>query len=215
MEPTTQRIAEGLSGWTDGQNIWKAIKNCPSLEQNVEEAGLGLCCDHRRCKMQIECQSGKCGYEVFTSYRFLLGHLNMTQGIPGTKQWNIQFSKLTEYKQTTVLEIAINKALLVRCDIEIANKGIVLKEVTDKFNKGELVSTNTKQVNNPAIDMKQKLSGINRELGKSINISERDQDDKKAKLKQYGNDDFNDSPMSKFMEVLARAGGSVRPSTAV
>jgi len=199
-------IAEGLKKWQLSHNLWKVIRTCPSLAAGTEKTASVQCCDHLACEMQTQSQSGKCGYEVMASYQFLLGHLGLEKSLPGSKTWNAAFSKMTEYERTTVLEIAINKALLVRCDIEIANKGMLIEEITDKYFKGDLISTTTRQVENPSVKMKQTLSKINRESGMSINISERDKDDKKAKLKQYNNPlDNADSPMGKFMKVLSKA----------
>jgi hypothetical protein len=201
-------IAEGIKGWIQGHNLWKAMRNCPSLEDQGERSGGSSeqCCDHLSCEMQTQSQRDKCGYEVMASYQFLLGHLGLFRMIPGSQDWNAAFQKLSDYEKTTVLEIAINKALLVRCDIEIANKGILVEEVTDKYNKGELISTNTKQISNPAVEVKSSLSKINRELGKTINISERDKDDRKAKLKQFPKDpEESNSPMGNFMKVIGRA----------
>jgi hypothetical protein len=155
--------------------------------------------------MQTQSQCGKCGYEVMGSYQFLSRHLGVVQGLPGQRQWNAAYGKLSEHEQTTVLEMAINKAMLVRCDIEIASKGVVQEEATDFYHKGEHVKTVTKSIPNPAIATKQVLSKINTALGMSINISERDKDDKKAKLKQFGDIENSNSPMANFMKVLGKA----------
>jgi hypothetical protein len=73
-------IAEGFKEWTNGHNLWRVIRNCPSLGLGSEEGretGMGQCCDHLNCEMQTQSECGKCGYEVMASYQFLLGHLGM------------------------------------------------------------------------------------------------------------------------------------------
>jgi len=192
-------IYKGMEKWTPGQTLIKGMKIC-TQECAAYQSCAGQCVVETEAVLPV-----KCMYEVWAGYKFIKAVLEIKNewvAVAG-KTWSDKWSHLSEYVKITVLDMAINKAHIVRADIDIESNGISVVDVTKFYDPktGVLTRQSEKLAPNPAIAVKNSLIKLNKELGETIILSEKDKDVQK-RVKPT---DKMPGPLGAFMEVMAKA----------
>lgn len=199
MNEKIKAINKGLMEWTPGIQLMKAVKECNEG-----------CCGRENCMRMVTGQElpDKCMYEVWAGYKFIKAVLEIKDEwviVSGKKgwRWNSAWNKLSEYQKITAMDMAINRMHVIRCDVEINGKGVSVVETTRFYDAktGELTREVDKLVPNPAIQAKNSLAKLNKELGQTIILSEKDKDEKKVKEPTDG----LSGPLAGFMQALGKA----------
>lgn len=132
--------------------------------------------------------------------------------VPGSKSFIERFFNpnqklITAWETDIMLSLALYRALMIRCDIDMRERGMTLKEITTQSNKmGD--KTTEKYVPNPAAGIRKDYMKTYMDLASSVSLSTRDVEDQKMKRERIkakspqGLDP--NSPMAKLFATMGK-----------
>lgn len=168
------KVWEDMKAWLPAKQIVRVIRKC-------SDCGCKDVCDSDK-------ELGICEYELHGAYRVITSAIGIGDSWVniGNAYWRTKWAKLSQWSRVTVIDMAVSKMQIIRCDIDIDSAGVRLVEKTQFYDPktGELTREVEKQVSNPSLASKQQLVRSLGDMSQQMLLSDKDKDTRKEKGKQ-------------------------------